>query len=324
MPTFVQKQNQPVKLVSSSLARPNNATLGPTVQTDVTAPEAEFIASRSSHLRYDFRRISIHPPVAGVIQAKSWRDKIDDEQKQQAKQGISPSAAGSMDRNGTNSGQALLQRQNLDGGQATHPPGTTGPVQDQDSHVTFLQFLNAGSGVTRRQLGSVGVGSVYGNGVELQFRIPPSVRQQYRNIRPTQWSGTEAIWVRRGLPLEGEWQSHRQSLGAGLDDPSSQNIVAQNNLIAYYDSPGPDILVGYLLHNAPSRLYSVQNFTGWIVGEPVKGGGTRQLCPVVAWYSVVDLVNMNWEHPENPPQWQRLGDSRAGQGWAATNTPPSI
>lgn len=314
MRAFVRKQNQPQKPVPPSLARPNMATFGPydhvhsvlhlqrtignqavlrALQTDVAEHEAGLTGSVLPRLGHDFSMIPAHPPSAG-------------------------NTGGAVVKRAS----ALLQRQNRDGGQAANSQGDAGAVPAQGGNVTFLRFLNSGSGVTGRTLGPVNAGTVYGNGVEFQFSIPPGARQQYRNIRPTQWSGTETIWVRRGSPLGGQWQIHRQGPGTGLDDPLAPNIVNQNNLIAYYDSPGPDVLTRYLLRNPPSRVYTVQNFTGWIVGEPVTGGGAQRLCPVVAWYGVVDLVNTNWETPGGMPQWQRLGTSHSGQGWAVTNAPP--
>ena len=344
MRTFAQKQNQSQKPVSSILARPNIGTLGLdhrvhsirhpkrtlgnqavcVPQTDVTVHEAGLAGMAEARFGHDFSLIPIHPLAAEVIRANFSSDKTDDEHTQKANQIMSSPSADNTAGDVAKRTGPLPQRQIRDGGQAGKLQGDAGSVQVQGGNVAFLLFLNSGSGVTGGTLGPVGAGGVYGNGVEIQFSIPQAVRRQYRNIRPTQWSGTEAIWVRSGAPLMGKWQIHRQGPGTGLDDPLAPNIVSRNDLVAYYDSPGPDVFARYLLHNPPARVYAVQNFTGWIIGEPVTGGGAQRLCPVVAWYSIVDLANVNWENPGKTPQWQRLGDSRSGQGWAATNTPPPI
>jgi hypothetical protein len=105
MRTLAQKQNQPQKRVSSSLARSNTATSGPTLhshplphlqrtignqavlrmlQTDVEKPEAGLTGTASPHFGHDFSRIPIHPPTRGAIQTKLAIDKSGDEYEREA------------------------------------------------------------------------------------------------------------------------------------------------------------------------------------------------------------------------------------------------
>jgi HEAT repeat protein len=105
MQTFAQKQNQPQKPVSSSLARPKMATLilghradlilhlqrtigNQAVQRLLQANAEEFevgsTTTASPRFGYDFSRIPIHPPAAGVIQTKLAISKPGDEYEQEA------------------------------------------------------------------------------------------------------------------------------------------------------------------------------------------------------------------------------------------------
>lgn len=105
MRTFAQKQNRPQKPVSSSLARPNKATLGPAhrehsilhlqstignqavlrlLQTNAEELKTGLTNTTSSRFGHDFSRIPIHPPAAGVIQTKLAIDKPGDEYEQEA------------------------------------------------------------------------------------------------------------------------------------------------------------------------------------------------------------------------------------------------
>jgi hypothetical protein len=166
------------------------------------------------------------------------------------------------------------------------------------------------------------VGSYFTQAVELQFDLDPSGFQRYRNLNPIQWSGPEAIWLKDGNPLFSPWQPIHQSQGTGFDKIEPQNIKRQGNVIAYYDNPGPS-MISYF-DRRPSRLYVVQNFTGWIVGEPLTGGSPQRLCDVVAWYSVIHLADGNWGKKDALPDWQRMYGDRSGTGWADPNKPPSV
>jgi Domain of unknown function (DUF4157) len=89
MRTFAPKQNQPSKSVSSILARPDRATSTPhhfghdilhlqrravnqaaPEQTHAEEPEGESISAGASRFAYDFSRIPVHTPAAGMLQAK--------------------------------------------------------------------------------------------------------------------------------------------------------------------------------------------------------------------------------------------------------------
>jgi hypothetical protein len=188
--------------------------------------------------------------------------------------------------------------------------------------VRFLSFLNQGLGRTQRSLGEVATLTFIQNGVELQFEIDASARTTHRNLRPVQWAGPEVIWVRREHPLTGPWSVFRQSGGTGSDDPLPENVVSSPALISYYDAPGPNMTL-FLVHK-PVRLYVVQNFTGWIVGESVQGGQLQALCPVAAWHSILNLADGDWNEPGAIPHWMRLSGSRSQLGWGDTSRPPSI
>jgi hypothetical protein len=91
MRTFAQKQNQPQKPVSSSLARPNLATHGPThrehpllhlqrtignqavlrlLQTNAEELKAGLTGTASPSFEHDFSRIPVHAPVPITMQPK--------------------------------------------------------------------------------------------------------------------------------------------------------------------------------------------------------------------------------------------------------------
>lgn len=98
MRSFAQRQNQPQKPVSSSLARPNMATPGqarheqPLLHLQraignqaaqrmlkADAEEVGLTDTSSPRFRYDFSRTPIHPPTAGAIHTKSAINKPGDE-----------------------------------------------------------------------------------------------------------------------------------------------------------------------------------------------------------------------------------------------------
>jgi hypothetical protein len=105
MRTFAQKENQPQKPVSSSLARPNMATLGShhrehpiphlqrtignqavpqMFQTHAEELKAGLTGTASPRFEHDFCRIPLHPPAAGAIQTKLAINKPGDENEQEA------------------------------------------------------------------------------------------------------------------------------------------------------------------------------------------------------------------------------------------------
>jgi hypothetical protein len=189
--------------------------------------------------------------------------------------------------------------------------------------VRFKQFLNQGSGVTRRPLGQVTSLTYFQNGVELQFTVDPSVKTGYRNLRPLQWAGTESIWVKDGPVLGGKWRKYKSGPGTGSDNPESVNVVSTGTVIAYWDSPGPNV-ASFLAMN-PSQIYVVQNFTGWIAGDAVSGGKVAErLCDVAAWHSVINLGNTAWSTKNAVPKWQRVNGSRSGTGWVDPLVPPVV
>ena len=105
MRTFAQKQNQPQKRVSSNLARPNMATLGPDqsehlilhlqrtignqavqrmLQTHSEELKAGLSGTASPHFGHDFSRGPVHPPAARPVQTKLTINKPGDEYEQEA------------------------------------------------------------------------------------------------------------------------------------------------------------------------------------------------------------------------------------------------
>lgn len=145
---------------------------------------------------------------------------------------------------------------------------------DQVAH--FEQLLNRGRGLLKRELGPIEGGFWFMNGVELQFYVSDPALFQHYDFHPVQWAGPEVIWVSYGDPATPTWQEHLRSEGAGLDGPEPQNVAIsrKQGIIAYYDSPGPDI--SKHLDKRPSRIHVVQNFTGWVVGR-LRAGGAAPL-----------------------------------------------
>ncbi|MGW5220860.1 LGFP repeat-containing protein [Nocardia sp. NPDC004085] len=194
----------------------------------------------------------------------------------------------------------------------------TGPVVDIPN-VAFREFLNHGVGLVGNQLGEVGVGFVYGNAVELQFAIQPAARLAFGTLRPIQWAGPSVTWVKNGNPATSPWVRYASSLGEGPDGPEPDNIVSTADVIAFYDSPGPNTVKFFDLR--PSRIRAIQNFTAWISGTPALGGPEDRLCPVVAWYSIVDIIDDMWDARAPAPSWRRW-QSVSALGWGDTSTTP--
>src|SRR5215208_964157 len=105
MQALAQKQNQPQKRASSSLARPNTATPGPThhaypipllpraignqavqrvLQTPAEELEVGLTAAASPRFGHDFSQIPIHPPATRATQTKPAFNKPGDEYEQEA------------------------------------------------------------------------------------------------------------------------------------------------------------------------------------------------------------------------------------------------
>lgn len=188
--------------------------------------------------------------------------------------------------------------------------------------VQFANFLNAGTGLTGKPLGETSVLSYIQNGVELQFSVDTSVQITHKNLQPAQWSGPEAIWVKEGDPAASNWQLHRRSEGDGSDDPMPENVLILPEMVAYYDSPGPNVAAFMVPRR--SRIWAVQNFTSWNIGHPVAGGPAERLCPVTAWHSILNLADSNWSIPGSFPSWGRFTGSTSDLGWGDTLTPPPL
>jgi hypothetical protein len=188
-----------------------------------------------------------------------------------------------------------------------------------ESNVNFLRFLNSGTGLTKRPLGMNTLLLYMMNGVELQFEANRSAMNNYRNIQPLQWSGPESIWIKKGDIFTQQWSNISQRQGNGSDNPEPESIAKEGYTIAYADDPG--INIGS--HGKNSRVYVVQNFTGWIDGSPKTGGSSKRLSEVVSWHSIISLFNSNWENPKSTPSWQ-IFNNQSGLGWRSTGQPDSI
>ena len=190
--------------------------------------------------------------------------------------------------------------------------GTTGIVHPG-------RFVNAGRSQLGNQLGFRSAGQYIVNGIEIVFDLDPGVRAGYRTLQPRQWTGPEAVYFKTGLPLGTPWHTMRRSGGDAPDDPEAESQRLTDQALVYDDSPGPSVL-GHLGH---SWIHTVQNFTGWVEGVPLSGGGPQRLTEVVAWNSVISVIN-----PEASADgtgggsYQPTAYTRSGTGWVPLDPPP--
>jgi hypothetical protein len=185
--------------------------------------------------------------------------------------------------------------------------------------VRFSKFLNSGTGVMGRSLAPVSAVGFWLTPVELQFSIEPATYDRYKNLRPVNWSGTDAIWFKSGNPLTAHWQKFSSSNGIGADGPDPGNSSIGRDLIAYYDNPGLPLAKIHAIRPNASWVWLVQNFTGWVEGEPIAGGAAERLCEVAAWWSIVSMANANWQDPKQPEAWDFTSGTGSGTGWADTS-----
>jgi hypothetical protein len=155
--------------------------------------------------------------------------------------------------------------------------------------------------------------------VELQFSVGPGMFDQYRNLRPVNWSGTDAIWFKSGDPLSSPWHLYRKSGGIGLDGPEQGNAFVGMGLVAYYDNPGLHLSKIHEIGPNVTWVWLAQNFTGWVEGQPIRGGPAERLCDVVAWWSIVSVANSNWQGPVQSEDWNFTTGTDAGTGWTNTS-----
>lgn len=200
---------------------------------------------------------------------------------------------------------ASVQRQSHDAGSSS--PGVVHPGR----------FLNSGTSQLGRALGFHGSGQYYVNGIEIVFDLDPGVRARYSALRPRQWSGPEAVFFKTGPPLGSRWQTQSRGEGAGPDDPQPESQRVTDTAVIYDDSPGASVL-GHLGH---TWVHAVQNFTGWVEGKPRKGGDFQRLTEVVAWHSVLSIVNP--QAADGGTSYQPMGFTTTGTGWVPT-VPPNL
>jgi hypothetical protein len=181
--------------------------------------------------------------------------------------------------------------------------------------VSFYRFRNSGTAFNNQALGLRDGMGYWLNAVELTFRISdPTVSQRYRNLKPYQWSGPDSIWLQIG---GGPWTVYQSTQGSGEDPPLDENAQTTLPTITYYDNPGmqPGQFSAFDARGA-TGIHVVQNFTGWVVGYPVGGGGAEQLSETIAWYSRVSIA-------KREGKWSRdMSRSGASTGWFITTQTP--
>jgi WD40-like Beta Propeller Repeat len=84
--------------------------------------------------------------------------------------------------------------------------------------VSLEGFLTSGTALNGQQLGFKALSSFWMNAVELRFALG-AAPQQYRDLRPRQYSGTEAVWIKRGNPFEPPWINISQGPGGNDIEP---------------------------------------------------------------------------------------------------------
>lgn len=190
--------------------------------------------------------------------------------------------------------------------------------------ANFQQLLNSGVGATKRSLGPNNVLGFFLNGVELQFAIGAPIWTIYSAFVARQLAGAEVHWIKRGSPLGSPWLRVSSTTTSRPDDPDPGNVAENLPLFAYFDSPGPN--PGNSLYSGATRIQVVQNFTGWVEGKSAATGGFENLCDDVApWFSVVDIVNVNWDgSSDGGASWQFSGATTSGTGSRDTNSAPAI
>lgn len=177
------------------------------------------------------------------------------------------------------------------------------------------RFSNSGTSQLGRTLGFHSVGPYFTNGIEIVFVLDPGARARYTSLRPRQWSGPEAVFFKTGQPLGSAWRTMHRGNGSGPDDPLPESQRVDDHAVIYDDSPGASAL-GHIGH---TWIHAVQNFTGWVEGRPTSGGAPRRLTEVVAWHSVVSVVNPT--AGSDAGSYQPMGFTRSGTGWVPTDAP---
>jgi hypothetical protein len=187
------------------------------------------------------------------------------------------------------------------------------------ANINFFKFLNQGSGVMGRSLEPVRALDYWLTPVEIQFSVGAVTFDQYRSLRPVNWSGTDAIWFKSGDPLSSPWQLYSKSRGIGSDGPEAANTFIGRDLVAYYDNPGLPLRKIRGIGPSVTWVWLAQNFTGWVEGEPIRGGTAERLCDVVAWWSIVSVANSNWQGPLQSEDWNFTSGTDSGTGWTDTS-----
>jgi hypothetical protein len=220
--------------------------------------------------------------------------------------------------------QTILQLQRLAGNAAIVAVQRQPRADAETGATTGVQpgrFSNSGTSQLGRTLGFHSSGPYFVNGIEIVFPLDPGARARYTGLRPRQWSGPEAVFSKTGQPLGSPWQIMSRGNGSGPDDPQPESQRVDDHSVLYDDSPGPSVL-GHVGH---TWIHAVQNFTGWVEGRPRSGGAVQRLTEVIAWYSVISVVNPDAgsDAGAGAGQYQPMGFTRSGTGWVPTD-PPSL
>ena len=166
------------------------------------------------------------------------------------------------------------------------------------------------------------------NAVEITFNVTDAkIASQYRNVRPYQWSGPEAIWIQTVSEdtKEYNWTVNKSGPGTGEDLPAPENTKykpasgGSPGIVAYYDNPGLTVgLLSSLDSQGAVGIYAVQNFTGWVVGDPPRGAPAERLSEVLSWYSTVCILKIDGN-------WRRYpGQCTTRIGWLSISIRPFI
>jgi hypothetical protein len=170
------------------------------------------------------------------------------------------------------------------------------------------------SRIKGQPLGFFVTGTYYHNGVEITFPLAKGASDMYSGLTPRQVAGPEAEYLT--TRSNHAWVTLMRDSGTGDDDPLPQNRGMYTDAAMYYDSPGPN--VGPIVAGTPDfhRVYCVQNFTGWLEGDPPNGGSPQRLTEMIAWHSIVDVEREGDTYRMNPTD-----RTRVGTGWSGLDPP---
>jgi hypothetical protein len=192
-------------------------------------------------------------------------------------------------------GSQTLWRAAVDIGDVGSPPqaGAAQPLTvdaGAGAGTCTEDFKNTGIGLTKHELGPISSFGYYLNRTEIKFAFDFNSFPKLRSFRPVQWAGPESEWVKGGNPFTAaNWEKvSYDPQGKGSDVPLPENVFRSTNVVAFYDSPGPNLLALNRLKAGLSRYVVKQNVTASVDGDP---GLQRHVCQDIAWHSVVHRIH---------------------------------